>query len=280
MIENLLIPYISPRYASEPAYREGHVRIINPLPGRSVLGLHLPDMRKLARTLARSTDAILLLDDFETAACQGKCLYYEEIAVWGLMLSCMKVSLQERFSRLDNFVPQIDNWAVCDLVCSASKWAGKLSVTEEKAKLWDYLKKYWKSKREFEVRFAIVFSMCYFLDSDWIERVFSKLEELEFDSVVSEYVSPKSSKKDSREKGILLRLGEGYTLYGEKTGTVIGTEPYYVRMAVAWLLATALAKFPDETINYVRTCSLPEDLLRLYVRKSRESFRTRNISPF
>ena len=34
-------------------------------------------------------------------------------------------------------------------------------------------------------------------------------------------------------------------------GTVQGTEPYYVRMGVAWLLAAALAKFPDATRAFV-----------------------------
>ncbi len=283
MIEKLLIPYISPRYASEPAYREGHVRIVNPLPGRSVLGLHVPDMKNLARELARRPDALSLLDGLETAAGQGKRLYYEEIAVCGLMLACIKVSPEERFARLDKFVPQIDNWAVCDLVCSASKWAAKISVAGEKAGLWEYLDKWWHSKREFELRFAIVFSICYFLDSDWIEKVFAKLEEIEFGNVVSEYVQGGKSWKQGeggQVKSALVRLGDGYALDGEKAGTVLGPEPYYVRMAVAWLLATALAKLPDETRNYLRSCSLPEDVLKLYVRKARESFRTREVSPF
>ena len=39
----------------------------------------------------------------------------------------------------------------------------------------------------------------------------------------------------------------------------------------------ALAKIPDQVRTYVRKSSLPEDVIRLYVRKSRESFRTRNV---
>ena len=65
-----------------------------------------------------------------------------------------------------------------------------------------------------------------------------------------------------------------------RQGKALGESPYYVRMAVAWLLATALAKLPDETRAYVNASSLPEDVKRLYVRKARESFRTRTVSPF
>ena len=58
-----------------------------------------------------------------------------------------------------------------------------------------------------------------------------------------------------------------------------GERPYYVRMAVAWLLATALAKLPDQTRAYVNDCNLPEDVIKLYKRKARESFRTRDVNP-
>ena len=62
-------------------------------------------------------------------------------------------------------------------------------------------------------------------------------------------------------------------------GVAKGESPYYVRMAVAWLLATALAKIPDMTRSYVNSCNLPEDVIRLYKRKARESFKTRDVNP-
>jgi hypothetical protein len=48
-------------------------------------------------------------------------------------------------------------------------------------------------------------------------------------------------------------------------------------MGVAWLLATALAKFPDQTRAFVRSLNLPTDVVKLYIRKVRESFRTRTV---
>ena len=47
MIENLLLPHICERFRKEEHYREGHMRIINALPCRRVLGLHLPEMKKI-----------------------------------------------------------------------------------------------------------------------------------------------------------------------------------------------------------------------------------------
>lgn len=301
MIEEILIPYISGRFASEPSYREGHVRIVNPLPGVPVLGLHIPDMKKIARELAAGDGIPAMLEGFETA---GQGLYYEEKLVWGLMLDCMKAPLADRLLHLGRFVPQIDNWAVCDTVCGASKWvmrrdrmsvAGKGGRTSSsggasgvREAVWDFLERWWGSEREFEVRFAVIMAMCHFLSPEWLDRVFGKIDSLDFSRIASEYVFIGDRRRQGAgyvagepetAESFLVRSGAGYSLSGLKAGTVLGASPYYVRMGVAWLLATSLAKFPGRTREYVRSCSLPEDVLKLYVRKARESFRTRDISP-
>lgn len=301
MIENILLPYVSDRFAGEPRYREGHVRIVNPLPGVPVLGLHIPDMKKIAKELAAGDGMPALLEGFETA---GQGLYYEEKLVWGLMLDCMKAPLADRLLHLERFVPQIDNWAVCDTVCGASKWvmrrdrmsvAGKGgrisssgSASDVREAVWDFLERWWGSEREFEVRFAVIMAMCHFLSPEWLDRVLGKIDSLDFSRIASEYVFIGDRRRQGAgsvdgepgaSESFLIRSGAGYSLSGLKAGTVLGASPYYVRMGVAWLLATSLAKFPGRTREYVRSCSLPEDVLKLYVRKARESFRTRDVSP-
>ena len=187
----------------------------------------------------------------------------------------MKVPLEERLERFGKFVPAIDNWAICDTVCGGAKWtkkrtAGKSAAisgkdssrqdthrnakytdNDTRRKIWEWLGKYYRSDREFEVRFAIVMSMCHFLEREWLPRIFNAMEALDFDSIRSDY--PETAVK--------------------------GASPYYVRMGTAWLLATALAKYPEETRDFVNSSTLPENVIRLYKRKARESFRTRNIPP-
>ena len=278
MIEDILTPYISPRFASEEKYRLGHIRdirVINPLPGQKVLGLHIPDMKKIAAGLAASENRDRILRSIELAAADGKPLTHEEKTVWGLILDNMKVPLEERLERFGKFVPAIDNWAICDTVCGGAKWAKKRTAGKSAAisgkdssrqdthrnakytdndtrrKIWEWLGKYYRSDREFEVRFAIVMSMCHFLEREWLPRIFNAMEALDFDSIRSDY--PETAVKEA--------------------------SPYYVRMGTAWLLATALAKYPEETRDFVNSSTLPENVIRLYKRKARESFRTRNIPP-
>ena len=245
MIEERLTPLICQRFLQEEKYRQGHIRIINALPGRRILGLHLPEMKQVAKVLAKQVDALDILHAFEQEHQKDRfCLTYEETLVWGLTINALKCTPEERFSLLTSYVPVLDNWAVCDSFCCNAKWALKLPSQT----FWEFLLPYYYSDKEFEVRFAIVMSMCYLMKEEWLPAVFGQLETLDLSKIQSDYTSLPS--------------------------------PYYVRMGMAWLLATALAKFPDETRTFVNQSSLTEDVKRLYARKARESFRTRDVSAF
>lgn len=272
MIEEMLQPLVSVRFATEPKYREGHVRIINALPGRRIMGLHVPDMKKVAKELARREDAAEIIRGFEheaeaeAAGEYGSRLAYEETVVWGLMINAMKVTWDQRAEMLRKYVPVLDNWAVCDTFCCNAKWKC------DRMELWNFLQRFWKSSREFEVRFAIVMSMVHFLDNEWFPVVCERLDGLDFNEIHSYY---RKAEKGAGTIGTNHHPSETI-----RQGRALGESPYYVRMAVAWLLATALAKLPSETRAYVNASRLPEDVKRLYVRKARESFRTRTVSPF
>lgn len=258
MIEKILEPYISERFMSDARYRKGHIRIINPLPGTSVLGLHIPDMRKIAARLASEEEqGGELIERFEAAP--ERSLYYEEYMVWGMMLNRMRLPLEERLDRLRVFVPHIDNWAVCDSVCAGAKWA-RPGDSLTKAFILELL----ASDREFEVRFGLILYMSRMMEESSLPEIFKIMESIDLERIRSDYRQGKVS-KDSEDLC---------------PGLVAGRPPYYVRMAMAWLMATALAKYPDLTHSLISRTSLPEDVLRLYVRKACESFRTRDISPF
>jgi 3-methyladenine DNA glycosylase AlkD len=245
MIVEKLTPLICQRFLNEEKYRQGHIRIINALPGRRILGLHLPEMKQVAKALAKQADVLEILHAFEQEYQANRfSLTYEETLVWGLTINALKCTPDERLDLLQKYIPVLDNWAVCDSFCCNAKWALKIPPQE----LWAFLLPYYHSDKEFEVRFAIVMSMCYLMKNEWLPVIFGQLEALDLSKIQSEYTSLPS--------------------------------PYYVRMGMAWLLATALAKFPNETRAFVNGSSLTEDVKRLYARKARESLRTRNVSPY
>ena len=53
MIQHLLESLVCERFRSDKRYRDGHLRVVNALPHRSVLGLHAPEIRHVAATLSK-----------------------------------------------------------------------------------------------------------------------------------------------------------------------------------------------------------------------------------
>ena len=243
------------------------MRVVNALPERRVLGLHSPEIKQVTKSLSRDGGEVIMPDGthrmcvngaevihaFEAVPSERLC--YEETVIWGYLINLEKCSLDERLAMLGRYVPVLDNWAVCDSYCAHAKWIARA----DKETLWAFLERWFDSGREFEVRFAVVVAMCYFLEEEWLDKVFERINGLDFGRIKSKYKTVKGKPKVAQQ------------------GTVQGAEPYYVRMGVAWLLATALAKFPDQTRAFVRSSNLPKDVVKLYIRKARESFRTRNV---
>ncbi len=251
-LKNKLQELVCPRFLSEDRYRSGHIRIINALPGTRILGVHIPELKTLARILRKDGKAEATLDSFARQASTSlrpdaaDRLCYEEKILWGLLLGSLKGSPEEIFRQVSVFIPYISNWAECDTFCCNAKWK------MDSGTLWGFISPYFGSGREFEVRFALIMAMTRFLDVGHMDRTFREIADIRYESIASAYTETK-------------------------------VKPYYVKMGVAWLLATALATDPGKTRCFVggfggKGKPLPEDVVKLYVRKARESFRTRNIS--
>lgn len=242
MIQEILLPLVLEKFVTDEKFRAWHLNVLNVLPAMQVMGLRVGDMRRVARDLARREDALMRISQFAQVYSKNRSsLCYEELMIWGMMINAVKCSNEEKVRLLKDFVVAIDNWAVCDTFCSDAKWMKRLA----KGELWFVLDPYFRSTREFDVRFAVVMTMCYLLDENELGKIFVRLEQINFSAIWSEYNMPLPA--------------------------------YYAKMSVAWLLATALEKYPEQTREFVRKQTLPEDVIKLYVRKARESFRTRKM---
>ena len=131
------------------------------LPGvKHIIGVRLPALRKIAKETAKSNYSEYLN---EAGTMLGEASYHEEFMVWGLVIAYIKADRSEVERHLDEFVPKINNWAVCDSCVTSYKFMQKESD------FWfDYVKKYAESKNEFELRFMIVSLMSHFLDKEHI----------------------------------------------------------------------------------------------------------------
>lgn len=244
MIQEILLPLVPEKFVTDEKFRAWHQNVLNVLPAMQVMGLRVGDMRRVARDLARREDALMRISQFAQVYSKDRSLLcYEEVMIWGMMINAVKCSNEEKVRLLKDFVVAIDNWAVCDTFCSDAKWMKRLAKDE----LWLVLEPYFRSSREFDVRFAVVMTMCYLLDENELGKIFVRLEQINFSAIRSEYSMPLSA--------------------------------YYAKMSVAWLLATALAKYPDKVRLLMQKTCLPVDVVGLYKKKVRESLRTRHLPP-
>ena len=82
------------------------------LPGVTrILGVRLPAMRKLAKKTAKGDFRSYLEEAHEKITADS---IHEEIMMQGLVIGYAKMERDEYRKYLDEFVPKISNWSVCD----------------------------------------------------------------------------------------------------------------------------------------------------------------------
>lgn len=145
-------------------YRNFHLKLVPGLP-MPMIGVRLPALRKMAKEISKKNWEEI--EDFLNS--DG--IYYEEVMLQGLVIGYLKCGPEERLNLIKDFVPKIDNWAVCDCFCSGLKFTEK-----NKQLVFDFLDAYFSSKAEYDQRFAYVMAMDYFLDDDYLDRVFARID--------------------------------------------------------------------------------------------------------
>lgn len=131
----------------------------------NIIGVRVPDLRNLAKTIAK--------EDWRNYLANAENKYYEEILLQGMVIGLAKMEIQERLKYVKEFVPKIDNWAVCDISCGGFKFAKK-----EPEIVWNFIQNYLKSEHEFEIRFCIVMMLDHYIDQEHISKILEILENV------------------------------------------------------------------------------------------------------
>ena len=141
---------------ADPAYKAFNESL---LPGvETAYGIRLPQMRQVAKALLRQ-DPVGFLEHF-----QPNC--YEETQLRGLVIGGMKLPWEEKCPLVEDFLPRIDNWAVCDTFCGSLKPRSPQDVPL----MWEFLKPLYASDEEYKARFAAVMQLSHFVDAAHLEE--------------------------------------------------------------------------------------------------------------
>ena len=215
-------------------YRDFQKKLIPTVDPESVIGVRTPELRKLAKQLARLRTSKTAADckgtaaDCKTAADVEAFLkdlpheYFDENQLHAFIISEDK-DYERCMADVEEFLPYVDNWATCD------QMSPKV-FKKNKDGLLLHVRKWLKSDRTYTVRFAIEMLMEHFLEDDF---------DPEYPKLVAK----------------------------------VKSDEYYVNMMIAWYFATALAKQHDAVIPYLEGQKLDVWTHNKTIQKARESYR-------
>ena len=142
-------------------YKKFNDKIINTK--MKTIGVRTPILKKIAKYISSCC--------YEDFLKNIKHEYYEEVLIEGLVISNIK-DPQKMISKLDNFLYNVDNWAICDIICASCK---KISNIKEECLL--FIKKNIVSKNMWRVRFSFVLLLNYFVYEEYLDMIFDFIEK-------------------------------------------------------------------------------------------------------
>lgn len=136
----------------DKAYADFHSGLVPNVPREKIIGVRVPDARRLAKEYGKDPEC----RDFLRALPHK---YYDENVLHGILLSGLK-DYEECVRAVEEFLPYVDNWAVCDIL---SPKVFRQHRTELIAKVREWS----ASEKTYTCRFGMEMLMTHYLDEDF-----------------------------------------------------------------------------------------------------------------
>ena len=133
---------------------------------KEMIGIRVPKLRKYAKEIVEE-------NDWEEFVKNENVRYFEEVMLQGFVIGYSKLEFEEKLKYITLFVPRIDSWAISDT------FVPTLKIKEKNLKqYWNYILKYLNSDKEFEIRFALISMLDYFINDKYIDKVIEKINNI------------------------------------------------------------------------------------------------------
>lgn len=150
------------RLLADPGYQQFISRLLPTVNPETILGIRMPVLRKLAQQIANENPEQF----FESVTDET----YEERLLHGFVICYLDVELTEKMDHVRQFIPKIDNWAICDSFCS------RLNLPEKyPAEMWDFILPYMHDQDEYSSRFGLVMLMIYYINEEYLDQSLEQL---------------------------------------------------------------------------------------------------------
>lgn len=133
----------------------------------NIIGIRVPVLRNYAKDLLKHYEITEIMQNLDNK-------YYEEILLEGMLIGLSKKDYETTIKYIEQFVPKINSWAVCDTFC-----AGLKITKKHKEEMFEFLQKYLKSHKEFEIRFGVVMLLDYYIEEKYLNQLFEIFDSIE-----------------------------------------------------------------------------------------------------
>ena len=130
----------------DEGYRQMQIRLVPNIPPESIIGVRTPELRRLAREL----------EDGEAFLADLPHQFFEENQIHGFLLEREK-NFETAVSRVEAFLPYVDNWATCD------QFNPKV-FQKHRDELLPCIRRWLASDRPYTIRFGMETLMRHYLD--------------------------------------------------------------------------------------------------------------------
>ena len=195
-------------------YRNFTLPLLPNIDEKTFIGVRLPIIKKYAKELDENSR-----EEFLKSLPHQ---YHEENILHAFILSNIK-DYKTFINYVNEFLPYVTNWSVCDTICNKHLEKHKTELIEE-------IYKWLKSNELYRVRYAVKCLMNYYLNDNFKEEHIDKVAEVKLDD-------------------------------------------YYVRMMIAWYLATGLAKNYNSFIKAIEDHCFDTFTHNKAIQKAVESYR-------
>lgn len=181
------------KYNIDIEYKKFNQRL---LPGiENIQGIRIPILRKISKEIYLNYDYRNFLKEYDE-------VYFENIMLKGFVIGNMNTKndcLDEILDYIEEFIPKIDNWSICDSFCSSLKITKK-----HKKEMLLLVKEQVNMESEYQVRFALVMLLLYYVEESYLDEIFIIINNID-----------KSKKYYYIEMAIAWLLTEVYIKYPE-----------------------------------------------------------------
>ncbi|MCI6642914.1 MAG: DNA alkylation repair protein [Alloprevotella sp.] len=142
------------RANAEPALAAFNAKLL-PNCEREILGIRVPKLRSLAKELARDWPNLPPMGNTQ-----------EEALLYCYVLGQVKIPFSQLLKLITDFLPEVNNWAICDALCTVLK-----SFKRYDREGFDFLLPYCSSPKAYEQRFVMVMFLTHYVRSAYIDRI-------------------------------------------------------------------------------------------------------------